>query len=168
MKRQMAEQREFRPIVRISGVDLDGKLKIIYGLSRIKGVGVSFANAIVKVLGISSETRIGYLLEEEVTKLEDAMKNPLKYGILEWMINRRRDPATGQNVHIIGSDVDFLVREDIERMKRINSWKGIRHALGLKVRGQHTRTTGRKGRTIGVVRKTISAQKGQGESGQKK
>lgn len=164
----MSEQKEIKQIVRISGVDLDGKLKVVYGLSRIRGVGVSFANAIVRVLGIPSETRIGYLSEEEIAKLEDAMRNPIKYGIPEWMLNRRRDPVTGQNLHLVGSDVDFAVREDIERMKRINSWKGVRHALGLKVRGQHTRTTGRKGRTVGVARKAISEQKGQGEKGGEK
>lgn len=152
-------QREFKPRVRIAGLDIDGNLKVVYGLARIKGVGVSFANAIVRLLGIPYDIRIGYLTEEEILKLEDAMRNPTKYGVPEWMLNRRKDPVTGQNLHYIGSDVDIVIREDIERMKRTNSWKGIRHALGLKVRGQHTRTTGRKGKTVGVVKKAEKEQK---------
>ena len=47
----------------------------------------------------------------------------------------------------------MAVRKDIEIMKKIRSWKGIRHSLGLKVRGQRTRTTGRLGLTVGVKRK---------------
>ena len=47
------------------------------------------------------------------------------------------------------------VKSDIDFMTDIRSWKGIRHSLGLKVRGQRTRTTGRKGRAVGVAKKIV-------------
>jgi small subunit ribosomal protein S13 len=59
---------------------------------------------------------------------------------------------------LTGSELLYYVKEDIEREKRIKSWRGIRHALGLKVRGQRTRTTGRTGITVGVKRKKTAQQ----------
>ncbi|GAG60554.1 unnamed protein product, partial [marine sediment metagenome] len=50
------------------------------------------------------------------------------------------------------------VKRDIERMRRLRSWKGYRHGFGLKVRGQRTRSTGRKGLVVGVIRKKIRRQ----------
>ncbi len=56
-------------------------------------------------------------------------------------------------MHLVGAELLYYVRRDIEREKKIRSWRGIRHALGLKVRGQRTATTGRLGMTIGVHRR---------------
>jgi SSU ribosomal protein S13P len=68
------------------------------------------------------------------------------------MLNRRKDPFLGVDRHLITSDLLITVRNDIEFMKKIKSYKGTRHMLGLKVRGQRTRTTGRTGLTVGVKR----------------
>jgi len=143
----------FRYIVRIAGVDIDGNLKVAYGLSKIKGVGVTLAYAICRTLGIDPEKRIGFLTEAEVKRIEDALSNPKAIGLPSWLLNRRKDYTTGEDKHYIGADLIMVVREDIERLKRIKCWRGIRHALGLKVRGQRTRTTGRTGVTVGVKRK---------------
>ncbi|RLF79619.1 30S ribosomal protein S13 [Thermococci archaeon] len=147
------EGREYRAIIRIAGTDCDGSRRIDHGLRTIKGVGLNMARAVVKAAGLPLNMRLGYLTDEEVEKIEKILENPIQYGIPEWMLNRQRDPEMGISRHIIGSDWDITVRFDIEKMKRIKSWKGVRHALGLKVRGQRTRTTGRKGKTVGVVRK---------------
>jgi len=64
---------------------------------------------------------------------------------------------TGRMLHFTGSDLDFAHRSDIERLRRIKSWRGLRHSLGLKVRGQHTRTTGRKGMAVGVSRARVTS-----------
>jgi small subunit ribosomal protein S13 len=56
---------------------------------------------------------------------------------------------------LIGPDATLGVKGDIDFMTDIRTWKGIRHSLGLKVRGQRTRTTGRKGRAVGVAKKVI-------------
>jgi len=143
----------FRYIVRVAGVDIDGNLKVAYGLAKIKGVGVTLAYALCRKLGIDPEARIGNLSEAEVKKIEEALANPKVLGLPGWMFNRRKDYETGKNLHLIGSDLIIAVKKDIELLKKIRCWRGIRHQLGLKVRGQRTRTTGRLGVTVGVKRK---------------
>lgn len=148
-----ARHHDFKHIVRLAGTDIDGSLKLPYGLDKIKGVGVMLGYAISRVLGIDPEIRIGYLSEAQLEKIEQVMKNPADYGIPGWLVNRRRSPESGKDEHLIGSDLDYRIKEDVEREKRIRSWRGVRHMLGLKVRGQRTRTTGRKGTAVGVFRK---------------
>ena len=97
--------------------------------------------------------RVGYLSDDVVDNIEKVIKNPIENGIPSWMVNRRKDLETGRDMHLIGSDLILATKMDIQLMKRIKSWKGIRHSLGLKVRGQRTRTTGRTGRTVGVSRR---------------
>ncbi len=144
---------EFKYIVRIAGTDIDGRLKVAYGLSEIKGVGYNLALAMCRLLGIDPEKRIGFLTDAEIRKIESALSDPVKIGLPGWMLNRRKDYDTGNDRHLIGADLIFVVRQDIEREKKIKSWRGIRHALGLKVRGQRTATTGRTGITVGVRRR---------------
>ena len=143
----------FRHIVRIAGTDCDGSKKVVYGLAQIKGVGVNLARAIVNILGIDPEMRLGYLSDDEVKKIEEVLSNPVEHGIPPWMVNRQKDLETGKYLHLIGADLVLTQKADIERMIKMKCWKGVRHSLGLKVRGQRTRTTGRKGITVGVKRK---------------
>jgi small subunit ribosomal protein S13 len=147
--------REFRQILRISGTNVDGTKKLVYGISKIKGVGPSFAVAVVRACELKPEVRLGDLSEGEVQKLEDAMKDPAKYGVPARLFNRRKDLATGRDTHLIGADLTLSSKTDIDFMTDIRTWKGVRHSLGLKVRGQRTRTTGRKGRAVGVAKKII-------------
>ncbi len=147
----LAEQ--YRYIVRIAGVDIPGDMKLAHGLSLIKGVGYNFALALCRLLGIDPNKRVGFLTDAEVEKIEAALANPLSVGIPAWMLNRRKDYETGRDLHLLGADLIYYVRRDIEREKKIRSWRGIRHALGLKVRGQRTATTGRIGMTVGVKRR---------------
>jgi len=144
---------EFRHIVRMLGTDLDGSKKVVYALTLIKGIGINMANALVKKAGIDPEKRLGFLSEAEIRRLEAVAKDPAGHGIPAWLLNRRKDLRTGKNLHLTGSDLDLQVKADIDLMKAIKSWKGYRHAYGLKVRGQRTRTTGRTGKTVGVRRK---------------
>lgn len=146
----------YRHIVRFLGTDLDGSLKVPYALARVKGIGIMLGYAIARAAGVDTEKRLSLLSEHELQKLEEVAKNPTKYGIPSWMLNRRRDPATGEDLHLYGSDLVFAIREDIRREMMIKSWRGVRHSLGLKVRGQRTRTTGRFGTTVGVSRKSTS------------
>ncbi len=139
--------------MRIAGTDIPGELKLPYGLALIKGVGVSLGYAVCRLLGIDPNKRVGFLSDTEVEKIEQALKNLQAIGIPSWMLNRRKDYETGKDLHLIGAELIYYVRRDIEREKRIKSWRGIRHALGLKVRGQRTATTGRTGMTVGVKRR---------------
>ena len=147
------EGRQFKYIVRIAGTDIDGKLKLPYGLAEIKGIGYTTALAIARILGLDPDMRIGFLTEEEIRKIEDAVKDLTRLGLPAWLYNRRKDYETGVDKHLIGADLIFHARRDIEREIRIGSWRGVRHKLGLKVRGQRTATTGRLGMTVGVRKK---------------
>ncbi|HDI12134.1 MAG TPA: 30S ribosomal protein S13 [Candidatus Bathyarchaeota archaeon] len=145
--------KEFRHIVRVTDTDIDGSLKVGYALTKIKGVSISLANAVLKKAGINPEIRLGLLSEDQVKKIEDVLLNPAKYGIPSWLLNRRKDLETGKDLHLLSSDLVLRTKMDIDLMKKIKSWKGYRHAYGLKVRGQRTRTTGRTGKTVGVSKK---------------
>jgi len=153
----MAEASEFRHLVRISGRDLEGGKKLIVALSDLKGVGYNFANVITTKLSLDPRVRLGTLSEEQVKQIEEAITSTSKAALPRWYYNRRNDPETGEARQLLGSDLDFVQRNDIEDEKNIQSWKGVRHGLGLKVRGQRTRTTGRKGRTVGVRKATLVA-----------
>lgn len=141
---------EFRHIVRIAGKDIPGAKKTIIGISQVKGIGYSFAKSILDILKINPNSNVGFLTESQVEEIEKAMRNPSSVNIPAWFLNRRKDMDSGSNLHLITSDIDFNVRNDVEREKGMNSWRGFRHTYGLKVRGQRTRTTGRKGGAVGV------------------
>jgi small subunit ribosomal protein S13 len=141
---------EFRHIVRIAGKDIPGAKKTIIGISQVKGIGYNFAKSILDILKINPNSNVGFLTESQVEEIEKAMRNPSSVNIPPWFLNRRKDMDSGNNLHLITSDIDFNVRNDVEREKGMNSWRGFRHTYGLKVRGQRTRTTGRKGGAVGV------------------
>ena len=141
---------EYRHIVRIAGKDIPGAKKIIIGISQVRGIGYNFAKSILDILKINSNSNVGFLTESQVEEIEKAMKNPSLVNIPSWFLNRRKDIDSGKDLHLITSDIEFNVRNDIEREKNMNSWRGFRHTYGLKVRGQRTRTTGRKGGAVGV------------------
>jgi len=95
----------------------------------------------------------GYLTDEEVKKIEEVLNDPAKFGIPSWMFNRRKDYYTGEDKHIIESDLTIARQEDINRLKKIRCYRGIRHELGLPCRGQRTKSTFRRGSTVGVSRR---------------
>jgi len=144
---------EFKHIVRLAGRDLDGTRRVAYALTQIKGINLRLADAIVKKAEISPDKRLGNLSESEIRRIEDTILNLSSSGLPNWLLNRRKDLETGKDIHLITSDLDLKVKEDIEREKAIKSWRGYRHSYGLKVRGQRTRTTGRKGKTVGVKKR---------------
>ena len=147
--------KDFRLVLRVAGTNIDGTKKVVYGISHIRGVGPSYAAAIVKAVEIRPEVRMGDLSEAEVQKLEDAMRDPAKYGLPPRLFNRRKGLDSGRDMHLIGADLTLSTKSDIDFMTDIRTWKGVRHSLGLKVRGQRTRTTGRKGRAVGVAKKVV-------------
>jgi len=149
--------KEFQHIVRIAGTDLEGTLKLNYALANINGIGITLANAIIRKANIDQETRVGFLSEIDIERLEDIITNPTKHGFPPWMLNRAKDMETGKDLHLIGADLALRIKTDIEEMKDLKSWRGYRHAYGLRVRGQRTRTTGRSGKAMGVKKKEALA-----------
>ncbi len=142
----------YEHIIRIVGKDIAGDKKLLVGLQQIKGVGRAFANAILDKLEMNTDANIGNMTEKQVEDIEVVLKDPIKAGFPLWFLNRQQDLETGNDLHLITSDVPFTIRNDVEREKLIGSWRGYRHMFGLKVRGQRTRTTGRKGGAVGVAK----------------
>lgn len=143
---------EYRHIVRVVGNDIPGDKKAIVGLTQVRGVGQMFSNAILRSLDIRPNSNIGDLTEDQVSKIEKIILDPPSAGFPAWFLNRRKDIDTGSDKHIITSDIEFTVRNDVERERITGSWRGYRHMFGLKVRGQCTRTSGRKGGAVGVAK----------------
>lgn len=141
-----------RGIVRVAEVDLDGQKKIRHALLKVKGIGQSLAKAIPVAAGLNPDLLLGSLTEEQVEKLENIIKNPIKYGIPEHMVNRKKDLVTGESHHLVSSELSFAVKSNIDFMKKIHCYKGVRHELGLPVRGQRTRSSFRTGMMVGVAK----------------
>lgn len=142
-----------RGIVRIGEIDVEGDKKVRIALLRVKGIGKSLSKALTVASGLNPEALIGSLTEEQINKLEDVMKNPGNYGIPYHMLNRISDPQTGTNRHLMSSELSLAIKSDIDAMKKMRCYKGIRHELGLPCRGQRTRSSFRTGGIVGVVKK---------------
>jgi small subunit ribosomal protein S13 len=137
------------------GTDVEGTLKTVYALTKIKGVSLSLANAVLKKADVNPDLRVGFLAEADIGKIEEIIKDPTKYGLPHWLYNKRKDVETGKDIHLISADLMLRTKMDIDQAKEIRSWRGYRHAYGLKVRGQRTKTTGRAGKALGVKKKTL-------------
>ena len=138
-------------MIRILGNDIPGDKKVIVGITQIKGIGYMFANTLLSILKINSNQRIGHLTNEQILSIENIIKSPSS-NFPSWFLNRRKDIETGENKHLLTSDIAFAIRNDVEREKTTGRWRGYRHMYGVKVRGQRTRGTGRKGGAVGVAK----------------
>ena len=145
---QKPEQEKYEErLVRILSEDIEGKMKVYAGLTKIKGVSWGMANAVCKTLNLDKNRKIGSLSPEEIKKISDFIKNP---QVPTYLLNRRKDFETGQDMHLSGSGLDLQKEFDIKRLKKIKSYRGIRHAAGQPVRGQRTKAHFRKNRPKGA------------------
>lgn len=141
----MAEQKDnFRYIVRVANTDIDGKKSILLAMRKIKGVGFMFSQFVCRSANIPITKQAGSLSDEEVARLQEVILNPSKFAAPSWMLNRRHDPETGEDHHLILGDLQFAKETDIKTMKKSKSYKGLRHQWGLTVRGQRTKSNFRK------------------------
>jgi small subunit ribosomal protein S18e len=157
--------------LRLLNTNVDGKQKVMYALTKIKGVGRRYSNLVCKKADVDLNKRYGSfvkhlpelganifhsagdLTSEELERIVTIIQNPTQYKIPSWFLNRQRDIVDGKDSQILANGVDSKLRDDLERLKKIRSHRGLRHFWGLRVRGQHTKTTGRRGRTVGVSKK---------------
>ena len=141
-------------VIRVLSKDIEGKSTIYHGLTNVKGVSWSMANAICKALGLEKRRKIGSLTPDEIKKISDFMvgNNPKLPG---YLFNRKKDYETGENKHLYGTNLELQHEFDIKRLKKIRSYRGYRHAMGLPVRGQRTRAHFRKnrGKSTGIKKK---------------
>lgn len=149
---------EVQEIIRLGNTDIDGTKRIEDAIHDIKGVSYAYANAVVENLDFDPDTRIGSLEDDEVDSIEELIRNPADSDIPTWLRNRRKDRKTGDDKHIIESDLVMTQEFDIRRLKNINSYRGRRHKYGLPVRGQKTKSSFRSGSKIGVQRERIQSE----------
>ena len=146
---------DFKYIVRIANTDINGEKNVMYGLTTIKGIGLHMASLIIDKTGINRFKKIGDLDDEKIEILQQAVES-IGENAPDWMLNHRKDIETGKNIHLIGSEIDMKLRDEVNIMKKIRSYRGIRHERGLPVRGQRTRANNRKGLALGVSKKRAS------------
>merc|ERR1711935_117842 len=144
----LIQSQEFQHILRVLNTNIDGKEKIKYALTRIRGVGRRFANVVCKKADVDINKRAGELTEDEIERIITVMQNPRVYKIPDYFLNRQKDIKDGKYLQLISNTLDARLRDDLERLKKIRAHRGIRHYWGLRVKGQHTRTTGRRPRNV--------------------
>jgi small subunit ribosomal protein S13 len=140
MAEKKAKSDDFRYIIRISNTDINGEKNVVDALRKIKGVSFMFANAICQAAGISRTAQAGLLADADIKKLQEALSDPKKAGIPAWVFNRRRDPESGEDNHVVTNDLIIAQEDDIKRLKKIKSYRGVRHQNRLPLRGQRTRS----------------------------
>lgn len=156
------EQKDFRYFVRIASTDLDGNKQIGLALTKIKGINFMFSNMVCFMAKVDKTEKTGYLKDDQVKRLDEVITNPLKFNPPSWMLNRRKNYEDGKDIHIITSDLKFTHENDIKRLKKIRSYRGIRHGLGLPTRGQRTKSNFRKNKgksSLGVTKKKAAPAK---------
>jgi len=144
---------QFQHILRLLNTNVDGKRKIMYALTEIKGVGRRYSNLVCKKADVDLNKRAGDLNSDELERIVTIIQNPTQFKIPTWFLNRQKDIIDGKDSQILSNGVDSKLRDDLERLKKIRAHRGLRHFWGLRVRGQHTKTTGRRGKTVGVSKK---------------
>ena len=141
---------EFQHILRILNTNVEGRRNVVFALTKIKGLGRRFANLICKKAEVDVDKRAGELTADEIEKLVAIIQSPKQFKIPLWFLNRQKDFKTGKYSQVFAQAFDAKLREDIERMKKIRAHRGLRHWWGIRVRGQHTKTTGRRAIAHGV------------------
>jgi small subunit ribosomal protein S13 len=143
------DDEDLRYFVRIGQTDLDGTKSIERSLIEMNGIGRRTARIIADKAGIDRRETFGRLEDDEIDTIVELVEE-YSDEVPEWLTNRQRDFFSGETTHKVGNDLQMKRRHDINRMKMINSYKGVRHKRGQKVRGQRTKSTGRTEGTIGV------------------
>ncbi len=125
-------------MIRVSGVDLPIQKKVLFALTKVYGVGRSKAEQVLKLAHVDADKRARDLSSDEVSRIQRVLDTLMVEG-----------------------DLRRTVNENVDRLKRIRSYRGFRHAAGLPVRGQRTRSNARTNRgrrkTVGAMTKEMAA-----------
>jgi small subunit ribosomal protein S13 len=147
-KKKIEKKEEHITLVRILGKDIRGDIKLGAALTKIKGISWAFSNAICKVLKLDKDKKIQDFEKKDLEKIEEFIKNP---KVPDFLKNRQKDFDDGQGKHIGGSDLKLRTEFDIKRLKKIRSYRGVRHSANLPVRGQRTKSNFRRNRKPSVA-----------------
>ena len=143
----------FENIVRVMNTDLNGEKNIVYALTSIKGISYNLSKAIILCAKTDETKKLKDLTEKDITEIEKIVYNPKESKIPLWLLNRNKDYTTGKDTHITGTDITMTLREDVNRLRKIRAYRGIRHEMGLPTRGQRTKSSFRTGTKVGVTKK---------------
>lgn len=162
VKKTGKEKEHFRGIIRIVGKDMPGQTTVRNSLRKIPGIGHNLAQSLTRIVlsksDFAQDELVGNLNDEQLKSFEDVIKNPQAHGVPAFLLNRPTDPESGKPIHRVMADLRFSVKQDIEKQVDMRSYRGWRHQLGQKTRGQRTRSTGRSGMTVGVLKKSLKKQ----------
>uniref|UniRef100_A0A8C2LV38 Small ribosomal subunit protein uS13 n=1 Tax=Cricetulus griseus TaxID=10029 RepID=A0A8C2LV38_CRIGR len=122
-------------ILQVLNTNIDGQRKIAFTIIAIKGV-------VLRKVDFDLTKRAGELTEDQVER----------YKIPDWFLNRQKDVKDGKYIQVLANGLDNKLHEDLERLK-IRIHRGLQPFWGLRVQGQHTKTTGHRGHTMGVSKK---------------
>jgi len=148
----VSDDSDFKYIIRIANSDVSGEERLVNALTSIRGIGPRISKAIVQKLKLDPNKLAGKIDDKNVVDIENAIMNLNDY-VPDWLLNRQKDYDTGEDIHPVSVELKMTHDEDLNRMKKVKSYKGIRHASGHKVRGQRTYSNGRKGLALGVSKK---------------
>jgi len=154
------KEKNFKHIVRILMTDINGNSTINGGLQKIRGVNHALSHAICTVLKLNDTNKIGNIDDKTLETIEEIIKDPIKAGMPEWMVNRRKDLEDGSNKHLVNIDLKLQKEFDYKRLQKIKSYRGLRLSVGLPVRGQRTRSNFRNkkgGKSLGVKKKKVGS-----------
>jgi small subunit ribosomal protein S13 len=156
-------EKRLQNVIRLGETNLDGNKKVGHAIMDIRGISFAMSRVITDISGLGHK-RISELSEQELHRLDEIINHPEKHGVPSWMFNRRSEPEKGFTRHLTTSQLELTQRTDIDRMKKVKSYKGVRHILGQPVRGQRTRSSFRSGGTVGVQRSKARPGAGSKES----
>lgn len=146
------DEEEIKYFVRVRNTDLDGTKAVHIALTGIKGIGPHTSRTITAFAGVDPHAVLGKLDDGSVERIANAVDTYTE-RVPAWMVNRPKDIYTGEVRHLLGPELTMMNDDDVNRMRKMRSYRGIRHETGQKVRGQRTKSTGRTGTTVGVKRK---------------
>jgi len=143
------DEEDLRYFVRIGQTDLDGTKSVERSLTDMNGIGKRAARIIAEKADVDRQALFGALDDDDIEAVVEKVEGYAD-EVPEWLTNHQNDFYSGESTHETGNDLQMQRRADINRMQMIDSYKGVRHKRGQKVRGQRTKSTGRTEGTIGV------------------
>lgn len=148
------EGADFKHIVRIANRDIPGYMGVSDGLTLIYGISYRLGKAIEDIFFKDSGkviAKVGNLTDKDVETIENIIAN-LDKRVPAWLLNRPKQ-RDGTQAQYIMADLKLVERKELQRLGKSKSYRGLRLQWGLRVRGQKSKSTGRKHSTIGVEKK---------------
>ncbi|XP_076887598.1 small ribosomal subunit protein uS13z/uS13y/uS13x-like [Bidens hawaiensis] len=122
----------------------------MFAMTSVKGTGHCFANIVCKKADVDMNKRAGELSSAEIDNVMTIVANLRQFKIPDWFLSRKKDYKDGKYSQMTSNALDMKLKDDLERLKKIRNHRGLGHYWGLRVCGQHTKTTSRRGKIVGV------------------